>query len=57
MTDTEQQKKFTFVLKEGRSMKEIAKKIGVHRSTVYREVERCEGTYSADEAQRKLTGE
>ena len=45
------------LLKEGRSMKEIAKKIGVHRSTVYREGERCEGTYSADEAQRKLTGE
>ena len=45
------------LLKEGRSTKGIAKKIGVHRSTVYREVERCEGTYSADEAQRKLTGE
>lgn len=30
---------------------QIAKKLGVHRSTISREVKRCQGDYSANSAQ------
>ena len=40
-----------------RLIEEIAEKIGVHFSTIYREIIRGGTPYSADEAQRRLTGE
>lgn len=39
-------------LREGSSQAAIARELGVHRSTVSREVARCPGTYSAAKAQR-----
>lgn len=49
-----QRKEIEKMLKRRCSTLEIAKKIGVHRSSIYREIARCEGAYSADEAQRRL---
>ena len=44
-------------IEEGCTKTEIAEKIGVHFSTIYREIIRGGTPYSADEAQRRLTGE
>ena len=46
-----------WVIEEGCTKTEIAEKIGVHFSTIYREIIRGGTPYSADEAQRRLTGE
>lgn len=45
------------LIEEGCTKTEIAEKIGVHFSTIYREIIRGGTPYSADEAQRRLTGE
>ena len=43
------------LIEEGCTKTEIAEKIGVHFSTIYREIIRGGTPYSADEAQRRLT--
>lgn len=45
------------LIEEGCTKTEIAEKIGVHFSTIYREIIRGGTPYSADEAQRRLTEE
>ena len=45
------------LIEEGCTKTEIAEKIGVHFSTIYREIIRGGTPYSVDEAQRRLTGE
>ncbi|MGO4971998.1 helix-turn-helix domain-containing protein [[Clostridium] aminophilum] len=43
------------MLKDGVSVIKIAEAIGVHRATIYKEMQRCEeGNYSAEEAQRTI---
>ncbi len=46
-------------MKEGKNVREIAEEIGVHYTTVYNELRRCNVTkrlegYSAEQAQRAL---
>ena len=43
--------------KEGKKIPEIAKEIGVHRDTIYKELKRCDlalDKYDADLAQKSL---
>lgn len=43
--------------REGKSILEISKAIGVHRDTIYKEFTRCncnQDTYDADKAQKSL---
>lgn len=53
-------KKIEELLKEKKSGREIAKEIGVHYATIYRELERGlvikanKATYSADAGQKKI---
>ena len=45
------------LLKKDCSKDEIADQLHVHRATIYREIARTGEPYSAEEAQRRLTGE
>lgn len=43
------------LVKAGLNGLKISKVMGVHNVTIYRELSRCKGEYSADEAQKTLT--
>ncbi len=45
------------LLNQDYSKDEIANQLHVHRATIYREIARTGEPYSAEEAQRRLTGE
>lgn len=45
------------LLKKDYSKDEIANQLHVHRATIYREIARTGEPYSAQEAQRRLTGD
>lgn len=44
------------MLKEKAKYADIADAIHVHLATIYRELQRCAGEYSADEAQKTVGG-
>ena len=43
--------KIEVLLKENYSVNKVAEIIGVHRSTIYREIKRCNSSYNASIAQ------
>lgn len=45
--------KIEVLLKENYSASKITKIIGVHRSTIYREIKRCNSTYDTSIAQKQ----
>lgn len=42
------------MLKENYSVNKVAEIIGVHRSTIYREIKRCNSSYNASIAQKNV---
>lgn len=42
------------MLSDGKRISEIAEKVGVHQVTIYNEIRRCSGKYSAEQAQALL---
>lgn len=50
----EDRKRIEQLLDEGKKPKEIAAEIGVHLTTIYNELRRCPGKYSATQAQESL---
>ena len=43
-------------LEQDLSKSQMARRLGRHRSTIYRELARCEGSYNAQHAQLTLRG-
>lgn len=55
--DLDKRRKIESLIKADFSLREIAKSIGVSRSTIYREISRCElNKYSAEVAQKHKIG-
>lgn len=48
----EDRRTIEMMIAEEKTIKEIAEAVGKHIATVYREIERCAGAYSAAEAQK-----
>ena len=52
--DFSDRQKIERMMGQGKRVIDIADEVGVHRATIYNELKRCSGKYTAEEAQKTI---